>query len=138
MHRLLLCAKSMTQNADYENIGINLINELEEFKDIRESDVMIAFLSSEKEKKQNHKTIYGECIKVDNNYKWICPYDFMIILYEPNIADFNDKQIETLIRHELHHIGIDYTDKGLKYYIVPHDIEEFWEIIADCGLDWSK
>jgi len=128
----------MKQNKQYEEIAIKLISELPEFEDIRESDVLIAFLSSEKEKKKSHKTVYGECIKVDSNYKWICPYDFMIILYEPNITGFNDYQLETLIRHELHHIGIEYSDTGLKYYIVPHDIEEFWEIIADCGLDWSK
>lgn len=128
----------MTQSKEYEEIAIKLISELPEFEEIRESDVLIAFLSSEKEKKKSHKRILGECIKVEDNYKWICPYDFMIVIYEPNIAGFNDRQMETLIRHELHHVGIEYADTGLKYYIVPHDIEEFWEIIADCGLDWSK
>ena len=114
-----------------------MIEKLPEFSDIADSDVAIAYLSSGKEKKTAHKRILGECIKVEANYKWICPYDFMIVIYEPNITGFNDYQVETLIRHELHHIGIDYTDTGLKYYIVPHDVEEFWHIINDCGLDWS-
>lgn len=128
----------MRLNKAYEETAIRLINELPEFEDIRESDVLIAFLSSEKEKKKSHKYILGECIKVEDNYKWICPYDFMIVIYEPNITGLNDTQVETLIRHELHHIGIEYADTGLRYYIVPHDIEEFYEIINDCGIDWSK
>lgn len=127
----------MTQSEIYKEIGERLIDTLEEFTYIAESDVKIAYLSSEKEKKTAHKRVLGECIKVEANYKWICPYDFMIVIYEPNIAGFNDYQIETLIRHELHHIGIEYADTGLRYYIVLHDIEEFWNIINECGLDWS-
>ena len=127
----------MIQNKEYEAIGTRLIETMPEFNDLSESDVFIAYLSSNKEKKTAHKRIFGECVKVEDKYKWICPYDFMIILYEPNIADFNDDQIETLIRHEIHHIGIEYSDTGLKYYIVPHDYEEFYEIIRDKGIDWS-
>ena len=51
---------------------------------------------------------------------------------------FTEEQLRILIRHELHHVGIEYTDLGLKYYIVPHDVEEFWEIIHDHGLEWSE
>ena len=46
--------------------------------------------------------------------------------------------METLIRHELHHVGIEYTDTGPGYYVRPHDIEEFRVIIDECGLDWSE
>ena len=59
-------------------------------------------------------------------------------MYEPNVVDFSEEQLETLIRHELHHVGIEYTDKGLKYYVVPHDVEEFWAIIDEQGLHWSE
>ena len=58
--------------------------------------------------------------------------------YEPNVEDFTDKQLETLIRHELHHIGIDFSGNEIRYYIVPHDVEEFWDIINECGIDWSE
>ena len=127
----------MRQNKEYEKIGTHLIETLPEFSDLAESDVLIAYLSSDKEKKTAHKRVLGECHKVEDKYKWICPYDFMVIVYEPNIVGFTEDQTETLIRHELHHIGIEYADTGLKYYIEPHDIEEFYEIINDKGLDWS-
>lgn len=125
----------MTQSNLYAEIGQRLIKELSEFEDIK--DVTIAYLSSEQEKKRNGKTVYGQCVKVANKYKWCCPYEFMVIIYDQNIAGFNDKQLEILIRHELHHIGVKQTNKGESYYIVPHDVEDFYEILNEHGYDWS-
>lgn len=125
----------MYQNEQYAEIGQRLIRTLPEFEDIQ--DATIAYLSSEKQKKSRGKVILGECVKVTPNYQWCCPYDFMIIIYDQNIAGFNDKQLETLIRHELHHVGVEMTNTGYRYFIVPHDIEEFYEILKDCGHDWS-
>lgn len=128
----------MEESEEYKRIGDKLIEELPELSYIKESDVRIAYLISDKEKTKNHKVIYGECHKVVEKYSWCCPYDFFIVVYEPNVALFTDRQKEILIRHELHHIGINYCDTGFYYYIVPHDVEEFWDIINDCGLDWSE
>lgn len=128
----------MQHNRKYGTIARRLIRTLPEFEEIRESDVRIAYLSSDKEKKRRNKIILGECHKVDEKYAWCCHYDFFIVIYEPNIIDFTDRQIETLIRHELHHVGISFQGQEISYYIEPHDIEEFWEIINDCGLDWSE
>lgn len=127
----------MKHNRKYGRIARRLIRVLPEFIDLAESDVRIAYLSSQKEKKRNHKIIFAECHKVDEKYDWCCKYDFFIVVYEPNVIDFSDKQIEILIRHELHHVGIDYDGEEIKYYVVPHDVEEFWEIINEHGLNWS-
>jgi len=75
---------------------------------------------------------------VSKRYKWCCEYDFFIVVYEPNIELFTDKQVEILLRHELHHVGIDFESNENKYYIVPHDVEEFWEIINNNGLRWCE
>jgi hypothetical protein len=53
------------------------------------------------------------------------------------VERFDEYQLSTLIRHELHHVGIAYTDNGISYFVRPHDVEEFWNIIRECGLDWS-
>lgn len=127
----------MTQCEEYAEIGARLIRTLPEFDDLKDAPVSIAYLASEKEKKVNGRIIFGECKKVSKTYEWCCPFDFMIIIYDQNIAGFTDYQLETLIRHELHHVGIRQTDTGYGFYIVPHDIEEFNEIIAECGIDWS-
>ncbi len=121
----------------YRLIANRLIKSLPEFKDLYESDVKIAYLSSEKDKRKNRKIVFADCTKVDEKYSWCCNYDFFITVYEPNIAEFTEEQIITLIRHELHHVGIDFGGNEISYYLVPHDIEEFWQIINDKGLNWS-
>lgn len=128
----------MQHSKKYRLIGNRLIRTLSEFKDIRDVDVKIAYLSSDEEKKKNRRIVFADCNLVSNRYKWCCKYDFFIVVYEPNIEYFTEQQIETLIRHELHHVGIDFEGNENKYYIVPHDVEEFWEIINDNGLRWCK
>ncbi len=122
----------------YKRIGKRLIGTIPELNWIREMGVRIAYLSSDEEKKKNKRIIFGECTKVDEKYQWCCRYDFFITVYEPNIMDFTDEQIEILIEHELRHVGLDVSGKEPKYYIVPHDIEEFWDIINKYGLHWSE
>ena len=121
----------------YRLIGEKLIRDLPEFEDIRESGALIAYLSSDEEKKKNYKTVFADCNKVNSRYSWCCKYDFFIVVYEPNVAEFTDTQLKTLIRHELHHVGVDYSGDELKFYVVPHDIEDFEVIIRECGLHWS-
>ena len=127
----------MKHSKEYRLIGQKLIRTLEEFSDIQASGVKIAYLSSDEEKTKNHKIVFGECHKVPKNMKWCCKYDFYIVIYDMNIINFNNKQLETLIRHELHHVGIDFDGYETTYYLEPHDKEEFDVIIAECGLDWS-
>lgn len=131
--RILL--KTMnTISEEYTQIGHNLIEEL--FPELE--DVQIAFLSSDVEKKTNRKIVFADCTLVNKaRYDWCCPFDFIITVYEPNIIDFNDKQIRILLEHELKHCGVEETKGETKYYIVPHDIEEFRTIIDKYGLDWS-
>ncbi len=127
----------MRHERKYMTIGKRLIRTLPEFADIADSDVRIAYLSSDEEKRKNRRIVFGECHRVSKQYAWCCRYDFFIVVYEPNIDYFTDTQIELLIRHELHHVGIEYTDRGIRYYVVPHDVEEFWEIIDEHGIEWS-
>ena len=128
----------MYHSEKYKLIAEKLIRDLPEFKDIRDTDVKIAYLASDEEKKKNRKIVFADCNLVSKRYKWCCEYDFFIVVYEPNIEYFTEQQIETLIRHELHHVGIDFEGNENKYYIVPHDVEEFWEIISDNGLRWCE
>lgn len=127
----------MNLSEEYAEIGARLIRTLPEFEDLKDAPLSIAYLSSDKQKKVSGRLIFGECKKVSPAYEWCCPFEFMIIIYDQNIAGFNQHQLETLIRHELHHVGIRMTDTGYAFYIVPHDREEFDEIIAECGIDWS-
>ena len=76
---------------EYTKIASDLLK-LPEFEEV-EPFASFAMLASDQEKKQNKRTIFGQCILVADNYKWCCPYDFMIIIYDPNIEGFSQKQL---------------------------------------------
>lgn len=117
------------KNDKHEALGNEIISEL--FPQLL--NVKIAWLSSDKDKQTNGKTIFAECSKVTEKYDWCCPYDFTITVYEPNVSRFSDEQMRILLEHELMHIGVD----EKRMYIVPHDAEEFTEIIRKYRIDWS-
>lgn len=121
----------------YKRIAERLIKNLEEFEYIRDSEVRIAYLSSDEEKTKDRKLVHADCTKVDKKYSWCVPYDFFITVYEPNCLDFSKEQMEILMKHELHHIGIDNNGNEPTFHIIPHDVEEFWSIINAHGLDWN-
>lgn len=128
----------MELSKKYKKIGEELIRKNKEFEHIKTFEPRIAYLSSDKEKHKGQKTVFAECRKVQEEYKWCCDYDFMIIVYEPNIIGFTDKQLRILIRHELMHVGIDTDGNEPKPYIVDHDIEDFRSILKRYGLDWNR
>ena len=126
-HRLL--------NEEYSQIAQELIETEAVLLDIRRNDVTIIYLSSDKEKKSKGKFVCGECEKVPDKYKWAVPADFTITIYDPNCEGMTADQMRILILHELMHIGI--TEQG-KFFVVPHDIEDFEYIIKEYGLHWAK
>lgn len=120
-------------NELYQQIAQDLINERPELETIKNSDVTIICLSSDCEKKSNKKIVFGQCEKIADKYKWGIPCDFTITIFEPNVVGFTEEQLKILIFHELLHVGID----GDKYFINPHDLEDFKIIIDNYGVNWN-
>ena len=114
-------------------LAIKILNRYSEFDFIKEWDVKIGYVISQ-ERKRGEKITYADCRKVPDVYKAYLPYDFIITFYENNTGFFNENQLKILMYHELRHIGMG--EKGLK--IVPHDIEDFSDILERYGLDWNK
>lgn len=114
-----------------------IIRSNEDLKVIHEAGISYVCLLSDYEKKEKGRTIFAECHKVSDKDKWAIPYDFEIIVYEPNVMDFSKHQMDVLLEHELMHIGIDMTGTEPKTYIVPHDVEDFWKILDTYGRDWQ-
>ena len=121
----------------YTEIGEQLIREKKELSELAESDVRIIFLESDAEKKNNGKFVGGQCEKVPDKYKWAVPCDFTITVFQPNVERFTYEQIEILLFHELLHVGVEKDGNEEKYFVVPHDIEDFEVIISQYGLNWS-
>ena len=104
--------------------------------------ISVGFISCNKAKTINKiKIVLGECRKVQDLERLFCPFDFLIIIYEPNVEGLTEKQIEILLHHELSHIGIDEEgeyeqrmvttgiDDGAKC-IIPEGIAEGEEIVV--------
>lgn len=122
----------------YTKIAEDLIGTEPSLSHIRGSQATILFLSSEHEKKESGKFVGGQCEKVPTKYKWAIPADFTITIFEPNVERFTDEQIRILILHELLHVGIRMDGNEEQYYIVPHDVEEFSEILERYGWEWAS
>ena len=126
------------QNETYANIAGELIDTEECLKHLKNANVTIVYLSSDLEKKSNRREVYGQCEKIPDRYKWAIPCDFTITVFEPNVERFTDEQIRILLLHELKHVGIELDGNEEQYFIVPHDIEDFEDILQTYGMDWSK
>lgn len=104
---------------------------------IRNSGASICYLSSDRPKKSRGRAVYGECEKVADKHKWAIPADFTITVYEPNCVGMDSKRISRLLFHELLHVGIEAGDDGEeRYYVRPHDIEDFRACVDRWGADW--
>ena len=102
-------------------------------------DVQIGGMASDAEKSSGGRLVLGECIRAKDVYRDFCPYDFLIVIYEPNCQGLTEDQMHILIYHELLHIGVEEGRDGEpKYSIVPHDAEEFREVIQMFGIDWAE
>ncbi len=93
----------------------------------------IAYQICLKRKMGKGKVVYADAEKVKDKLKALLPYDFIITFYADGIV-LNDAIKERLMYHELCHIGFD-KETG-RYWIIPHDLEDFRNIIEKWGVDW--
>lgn len=118
---------------DLRELGEKIIKKIPELDYIPEFDIRIGYVRSYFPKKDKGRFIYGDCRKVNQTFAAYLPYDFVITLYEPNIANLSESQIKILMLHELKHIGI-----GQKGFVLnEHEIEDFHSILKQFGIDWN-
>lgn len=131
--------ETRTINDEYAKIASQILKEEPSLADIAKGHATIVYLSSDKAKSGKSKIINAECEKVAEKNKWAIPCDFTITVYEPNVVRFTKEQIRTLLFHELLHVGVEFEKDGKeKYFIRPHDYEDFKIITDRYGTDWSK
>lgn len=114
----------------YTKLGENVRKKL--FPELQGAGIV--YLESDRAKQKNGKAIYAECKKVSKQYEWCADgAKYMIVYYAPNISYMTEAQLEILTEHELMHVG--YAEDFCK--IIPHDFEEFAEIIRKYGAYWD-
>ena len=131
-------AETRVPSERYGRLAREVIAEEGRLAPIARSDVRIAYLSSDAKKTSHGKVVFGQCEKVPDRYKWAVPYDFAIVIYEPNVAGFSEEQLRTLMLHELMHVGVYANGDGEEVYrIVPHDLDDFRSIVERFGMEWA-
>ena len=97
------------------------------------ADARIAYLKSDKAKKTGSKIVFADCEKLSDKISALTGIDFVITFY----ADSEELTMvghRILMEHELKHVGWDGEHKS----IIPHDVDEFRDIIEKYGLDWQR
>lgn len=110
-----------------------VISEKKALKRLGTPECRIAYLYSDKEKKSKGRTVYADTEKISDKVKAVAPYDFIITFYRPSCAALSTEKMEILMHHELKHVGF---EPGKPFFIVPHDVEDFSDIIEEHGMSW--
>jgi DNA-binding FrmR family transcriptional regulator len=91
----------------------------------------IAYLYKNKPMSQKGRTIIATAEKCSKKVKAISSRDFVIVVSYEAYNKLTDKQKRAVIDHELEHCLVDEDDEGNEVTkIIPHDVEEFYCIIA--------
>ena len=119
-------------------IAAELIRTAPELSGIKGSGVRIAYVTSENEKTNHGRPVLGQCEKVPDRFKFAMPYDFVVTVYLANVERLTPAQMRVLMLHELMHVGVETDGNEERYFVVPHDVEDFKALIEKHGLGWSE
>lgn len=139
----------LKENKNYEMIAADLIEKEDIFEDIKENNIRIRVLESNKPAPKKGRVVLGECRKISEKTKDMFQAigmeengipDFIVIIYKERITGFTPEQLRILIMHELLHIGVkENSDTGeVTYHIAKHDLEDFRFIIDQYGPYWNE
>ena len=126
---------------EWTQIYEEVINEnQEQFKEIIELGLAIGVVISKEAPKVRGRDKYGECIAIKKDHlRQFCRYDYLIKIYEPNVAYMTDEQKHILMEHELMHISAHEDEAGeLVISTSGHDVEDFSTIIRKYGWEWAR
>jgi len=126
------------QSERYAALAAEVIDARADLRWIRNAAVSIGYLSSDREKKAKGNLVLGECIRVKELYKCFIPYDFLIVIYEPNVCRLSEDQLRILLYHELLHVDVEEKNGEPVYRINPHDTEDFARILREYGFGWAE
>lgn len=122
----------------YAQLGQALVDTEPSLARVRESHATIVYLASDAAKASRGRKVLGQCERVPERWKWAVPADFCITVFEPNVAGMTDDQLSVLILHELLHVGVFENKDGDEVYrCVPHDLEDFREVVERFGMGWD-
>lgn len=124
---------AFTEDSALRDLCQTVILENERFAHLK--DCRIAVLRSDKDKKSNGKTVFADTEKLNDKHCVLTGYDFVITFYAAS-ASLSKRALYILAAHELMHVGFEMQPGGPVKTIIPHDIEDFRDILKSFGVDW--
>ena len=95
----------------------------------------IECLFTDKGRKRAGRTIIATCEAVSPTYNFLTGKDFVIMIFDKVWEKLADKEKRYVLDHELCHAFVGENRQGEPVYkTVPHDLEEFNEIVERYGL----
>ena len=125
------------QSDEYRQLAEQVIAEHPDLSWIDKALISIDYLECDAEKKRASGPVLGECVLVKDLFRLYVPFDFLIVIYAPNVRRLSETQKKILLYHELLHVDMGEKDGEPKYCVRPHDVEDFAAVIRRYGLDWA-
>lgn len=124
---------------EYTNLGEWIYRHHPAFEDLRIAGATFVWLESDKAKKNHTVPVLADVDTVPDKWKWCCPADFYVTVYEPNIEEamLDEEHLKVVLEHELRHCRVNDEKIEPQFYTVPHDVEDFLPIIERYGIDWQ-
>lgn len=99
----------------------------------------VCYLFRSKAGKNGSKVTLATASKVSGRLKALVGYDFIVEVAYDEWQNLNDMQRHALIDHELCHCGGEEDEQtgDMKWFLAPHDLEEFTDIVKRYGL-WKS
>jgi hypothetical protein len=104
--RELLNNRDLEPADDIENLANNIIKNKKELNFINTHKIKIGFARSFKAKNINQKPVYAECQKTGGAYTAFIPFNFIITIYQQNVATLSAEQLSNIIYNQLQRIKI--------------------------------
>ena len=118
-------------------LAAEVIREHPDLQWINTAGITIGFIETDKEKNSSVGPVLGECQLVQEIQKLFCPYDFLIVIYLPNITHLNRDQMKILLYHEMLHVDMSEKNGNPIYRVAPHDVQDFKAVIRQYGMQWA-
>jgi len=115
-----------------EALAKEVIAENADLKHLDNPTLRIVYMYCDKDKTSNGKKVYADTTKLNDKTKAVAGCDFIITFYKQICSTLDKAKMKILMRHELKHVGF----KDGKFSIVPHDVEDFKEILEQHGMNW--
>ena len=117
-----------------QELAAAVIDEHETLHHLSDALDRIIFMTSDKAKRSRGRTVFADTELVRPKLRDLADCDFIITFYKPATDGMTDEQLKRLMYHELRHVGAD----AEKPYIVPHDLQDFRDIVGAWGIDWIR